>query len=215
MNKDIATIKKVTSYYTFLLIIWGCYRLLFQLPETIESFILKPIVWLVPLIWILKKEGKGISSLGVNSNKLFPTIYLSLILGTIFSFEGLFVNFLKYGSLEFNAIIGEGNFYVLLLSTTMTAIVEELSFRGYMFNRFLDFSKDEWVSNLVTSFAWTVIHLPVAILDWKLSLYSLSIYMFLVFLFSFAACFVFARTKNVLSPILLHLFWQWPIILFR
>lgn len=215
MNKSDDSIKYITSYYVFLFIVWGCYRLLFQLPEPIESFILKPIVWLLPLFLLLKKEGRRFTSLGINSEKFFPTIYLSLILGAIFSFEGLFVNYLKYGSLEFRAFVGESNFFILMFSTLATAISEELAFRGYIFNRLLDFSKNEWSSNLVTSVGWSIIHLPIAILDWQLSLYSLSIYLFLVFLFSFAACFVFARTKNVLAPILLHLFWQWPIILFR
>jgi len=215
MSKSYNGVKRVTSYYVFLLIVWGCYRLLFQLPETVESFVLKPIVWLLPLLWLLKKENKSISSLGINSNKIFSTIYLSLILGVIFSFEGLFVNYLKYGSLEFRAFVGQSSFFVLMFSTLATAISEELAFRGYIFNRLLDISRNEWSANLITSIGWSIIHLPIAVLDWQLSFYSLSIYVFLLFLFSFAACFVFARTKNILAPILLHLFWQWPIILFR
>lgn len=215
MDKSYDSVKHITSYYAFLLVVWGCYRLLFQLPEPIESFILKPLVWLLPLLWLLKKEGRSLKSLGINSERIFPTIYLSLILGAIFSFEGLFVNYLKYGSLEFRAFVGESNFFVLIFSTLATAISEELAFRGYIFNRLLEFSKNEWSSNLITGLGWSIIHLPVAILDWQLSLYSLSIYLLLVFLFSFAASFVFARTRNILAPILLHLFWQWPIILFR
>jgi len=40
-------------------------------------------------------------------------------------------------------------------------------------------------------------------------------YLFLVFVFGLGASFVFSRTGNLASSILLHVFWSWPIILFR
>jgi membrane protease YdiL (CAAX protease family) len=39
--------------------------------------------------------------------------------------------------------------------------------------------------------------------------------MIVIFLFSIGTTFVFLRTKNIIAPILLHVLWQWPIILFR
>jgi len=40
-------------------------------------------------------------------------------------------------------------------------------------------------------------------------------YLFFVFVFGFGSAFVFGRSRNLASSILLHVFWSWPIILFR
>src|SRR3990167_5353394 len=99
-------LKNIISYFTFLLIAWGFYRLLFQLPEEIEELVVKPIVWLLPLFTIVvNKERETLESVGITLKNLFPSIYLSLALGAVFVIEALVVNFSKYGSLQFNANI--------------------------------------------------------------------------------------------------------------
>jgi len=44
---------------------------------------------------------------------------------------------------------------------------------------------------------------------------ALAAYFLLTTLFGIGSAFVFARTRNVFSSILLHVLWEWPIILFR
>ena len=76
--------KYAVGFAVYLLIVWGFYRFLFQLPETIEELIIKPVVWLLPVFYLLKKEEEGISSLGVTLKNLFPAVYYSLGLGAFF-----------------------------------------------------------------------------------------------------------------------------------
>src|SRR5688572_3889862 len=98
-----ALVKNVTVYATYLIIIWAFYRFLFQFPDEIEELVIKPIVWLLPLLHFIKKEGFGISSLGFTFKNLFPAVYFSLGLGAVFVIEGLLTNYLKYGGLHFAA----------------------------------------------------------------------------------------------------------------
>jgi len=214
-QKAILQLKHVVVLYTFLLLVWGFYRLLFQLPEVLEEFLIKPIIWLGPMFYLLRKEKLPWVSIGVTNKNLFPTIYLALILGAIFSVEGVIVNYLKYGSVEFYANLGESPFFLIIAISLVTAVVEELVFRGFIFSRLWQIIKNEWTANLVTAVAWVLIHLPIAILDWDFNPVNLITYALLVFVYSVGASFVFARTKNVFSAILLNFLWQWPIILFR
>ncbi len=211
----IIQLKHVVGLYTFLLLAWGFYRMLFQLPESLEEFIIKPIIWLAPMVYFLKKEKLPLSSIGITQKNFFPTIYLAIILGAIFSVEGIIVNYLKHGSVEFYANIGESPFFLLIAVSLSTAIVEELVFRGFIFSRLWDIVKSEWGANFMTAVGWVLIHLPIAILDWKFNLGNLLIYAALIFAYSVGASFVFARTKNIFSAIILNFLWQWPIILFR
>ena len=214
MRKE-SVVKYLTRYSVYILIVWGFYRVLFKLPDNIEELILKPIIWLTPLFFLLKKEKLGINSLGITLKNLFPAIYLSLGLGAIFAIEAIFLNFLKYKAFNFGANIGEWGLMLSLLISFATAFSEEVSFRGYIFNRLWGVLNNEWLANIITSVVWALVHAPVTIFVWKLSLSAAALYLFLTFLFGLGSVFVFARTKNVFGSVFLHVLWSWPIILFR
>ena len=208
--------KYAVGLAVYLLIIWGFYRFLFKLPEPIEELFIKPVVWLVPVFYLLKKEKESLFSLGITLKNLFPAVYYSLGLGAFFVMEAVVINFVKYGG-KFNlgANIGELPFLTSLGLSFATVFSEELTFRGYIFTRVWKFLKNELTANLVTSVFWAMIHVPITIFVWKLDFSASLLYLLLTTLFGVGSSFVFARTKNILSPILLHVLWQWPIILFR
>lgn len=209
------TLKNAVNLGAFLLVAWGFYRFLFQFPEEVEELFIKPAVWLGATIYFVKKEKASLSSLGITSKNLFPAIYLSLALGALFVIEGLVVNFVKYQSFNFAANIGQKPLFAALGLSFATAISEEITFRGYIFNRVWQALGSEVWANLSTSLLWALIHVPVTIFVWKLSLGAALIYLLLTTIFGIGSAFVFARTKNVASSIFLHVLWEWPIILFR
>ena len=186
--------KYAVGLSAYLLIVWGFYRFLFQFPEPVEELFIKPVIWLLPVFYILKKERKGLDSLGITIKNFFPAIYYALGLGVLFAAEALVINLIKYGY-QFNlgANISNLPFFTALGLSFATAISEEITFRGYIFTRFWKFMGNEIYANILTSLFWAIIHVPITIFS----------------------AFVYARTKNIVSPILLHVLWQWPIILFR
>ena len=216
MTSKTAAFKGSFIFAVYLVVFWGFYRLLFQLPESVEEIVIKPIVWLVPLLFLIKKEGRGISSLGLTFKNLFPSIYYALGLGAFFVMEAVIINIIKYkGNLTLSANIGELPFVSSLGLSFVTAFTEEISFRGYVFDRAWNYLKNELLANIMTSFLWALIHVPVTFFVWKLDIQAAAIYLFLTTLFGIGSAFIYARTKNILAPILLHVLWQWPIILFR
>lgn len=211
----IVVLKHATVLFTFLLLTWGFYRFLFKLPEEIEELLIKPVVWLIPVIYLLKRERAGLSTLGITGKNLFTSIYLAILLGVIFAIEGLLVNILKYKGLEFSSLLGTNAFLAALLLSFATAISEEIAFRGYLFNRLWYALGSEIKANLITSFLWALIQLPISIFWWELDLPGVLAYLALAATFGMGSAFVFARTKNIFASILLHVFWGWPIALFR
>ena len=215
MFKKELAVRHSTILFTYLFVVWGLYRMLFKLPVELEELLIKPLVWLIPLFIFLKKEKLSLSSLGITSKNLFPAIYLSLSLGILFAIEGVLVNLVKYKAIDFSANLGENSFLIALLISFTTAISEEITFRGYIFNRFWYVLGSEWIANLISSFGWALIHIPIAVFWWELSLVGVLGYLVLTMIFGIGSAFVFARTKNVFASIFLHLFWEWPIVLFR
>jgi len=202
-----------------LFIVWGLYRFLFRLPEELEEGILKPLIWLGPLFWLVgAKENRSIfPSLGFNRKNILPSFYWGIGLGAILTLEGLLINYLKYNSFSFISAPYESAeaFFVAFGLSLVTAFCEEVAFRGFMLNRLAETLKEEKVSNLLTSFCFTLIHFPAAFFVYHYPFPQIVIYFFLIFLASLAAGFSFLKNKNVLAPILVHFFWWWPIILFR
>lgn len=208
--------KRAVYLAVYLLIVWGFYRFLFQLPEQIEELFIKPIVWILPVLYLVKVERQTLESIGITTKGLFPAVYYALGLGAFFVMEALIINFVKYGG-QFNLGANIGNLPLLpaLGLSFATAISEELAFRGYIFTRVWKFVKNEIYANLLTSVFWAMIHVPITIFVWKLDFTAAVTYLVLTSIFGMGSAFVFARTKNIVSPILLHVLWQWPIILFR
>jgi len=208
--------KRAVYLAVYLLIVWGFYRFLFQLPEEIEELFIKPVVWILPVLYLVKVERQTLESIGITSKGLFPAVYYALGLGAFFVMEALIINFVKYGG-QFNLGANIGNLPLLpaLGLSFATALSEELAFRGYIFTRVWKFIKNEVYSNLLTSVFWAMIHVPITIFVWKLDFTAAVTYLVLTAIFGVGSAFVFARTKNIVSPILLHVLWQWPIILFR
>ena len=72
------SLKEVISLYAFIFVIWGFYRFLVKLPEEVEELVLKPLIWLGPLAWILKKEigltPQALAAVGWTSKNLFKSI---------------------------------------------------------------------------------------------------------------------------------------------
>jgi membrane protease YdiL (CAAX protease family) len=215
MPKKELAIKHSTILVAYLLIVWGFYRMLIKLPEEVEELIIKPLLWLAPVFYLLKKEKLGLASVGVTFQNLFPAVYFSLALGALFAFEGVIINIVRYKGVDFSANLGQGSFLIALFLSFATAISEEITFRGYLFGRIWHVLGGEWRANLLTSFVWALVHIPVAIFWWELDFSGTATLLFLTTIFGMGSAFVYARTKNILSSILLHVLWSWPIVLFR
>lgn len=215
MPKKEAALKNATLLAAYLLLVWGFYRMLFRLPVEIEELFIKPVVWLAPIVYFLRKEKAGISSIGITLKNLFPALYISLALGVLFALEGLLINLVKYEGIDFSANLGENPFMLALGLSLATAVSEEVAFRGYLFNRVWFALGSEWKANFITSTVWALIHVPIAVFWWELSVAATLGYLLLTTVFGIGSAYVFARTKNVASSVFLHVLWEWPIVLFR
>ncbi len=217
-KKENLSLKHIFALFSFIFVVWSFYRYLPQvLPLWVEELILKPMIWLLPVFLLVKKvEKKSFVSLGLIKTNIFPSIYWGVGLGLVFAFEGLVTNIFKYKGLHLIALEYPSFIFLGLLGISLvTAFSEELVFRGYIFNRLWQIWNKEWLANIVSSLLFVIIHLPIGIFVLGYNPMVMFAYLFFVFIFGFGSAFVFGRTKNLISSVLLHIFWSWPIILFR
>lgn len=215
MPKKEVILKHLTIYSAYLIIVWCFYRFLFKFPDEVEELVIKPIIWLLPVFYIINKEKTKLDSLGITLKNLFLSIYMALGLGAFFVVEAVIVNILKYGKLNFGANLGDLPFMVTLGLSFATSISEEIAYRGYIFGRLWYALKSEFMASAITTILWVGIHIPIAFVVWKLDLSAGLIYLMLTGIFGIGSAFIYGRTKNIWSSIFLHVLWEWPIILFR
>lgn len=217
-HREQLSIKHVFALFCFIFIFWSFYRYFPEiLPQWVEELILKPIIWLLPTFWLVRKiEKEKVASLGLTKKNLFKALYWGIGLGIVFAAEGLVTNIFKYRGLRLPdvdypllSLVG------LLLLSFATAFSEEVVFRGYIFTRLWRLWKNEWLANLISAFLFTLIHLPIGLFVLSYTPLVMLGYLFFVFVYGFGAAFVFARSENLASSILIHVFWSWPIVLFR
>jgi len=217
-HKDRLSTRHVLAIFSFIFVIWALYRYFPEiLPVWVEELILKPIIWLGPTFWIVKEiEKEKLSSLGFTKKNLAKALYWGIGLGIVFAFEGFLTNIFKYQGLNLLSLnYSPLKFLGLLAISFVTAVSEETVCRGYIFTRLRRIWENEWWANLASSFLFTLIYLPVSIFVLGYQPLVMLVYLFFIFIYAFVAAFLFARTKNIVSTIMLHVFWSWPIILFR
>ena len=218
MSTDIIStkIRYPFFYFIYLVVVWTAFRLSgVILPQEVDEFLIKPIVWLLPIYFIVRKNNNWPESLGLTGKNLYPGIYLALILGFIFAGEAVLVNYIKYGDFSFAASIGRRPFVYLMFISLATAVSEEIAFRGFIFSRFWKYFKNEILANLITSLLWVVIRMPALIAVLGFGGLESAGFLLISLFYSIGACFIYARTQNVFASIVLYVLWEAPIILFR
>ena len=98
----------------------------FRFSETLEELYIKPVIWLLPLLYIVPKDKLKFSDLGITLKNLFPSMYLSLALGVGFAFLGLLANFAKYGAKFYLKLLGAGA--IILAAVAIAALIIMLIF---------------------------------------------------------------------------------------
>ncbi len=209
---SVGVIRRTLGVYAVVFIVWGLYRLLLPFPLVVEEFVVKPLVYLPPLILVVRREGfKGksiFSVFGFRSSGLFVSVYLGMSLGfayllvavmgrLVFS-EGAVVRPLTPSSLSL---------FSLTIVSLATAVWEQIVFSGFMLQRFFGVLRDEWMSSGVTAFLFMLLHLPILWLEFSSQSLFIVVQLLVLFLVGFGNSVLMLRTRNVIAPILSHAFW--------
>lgn len=196
---------------------WAIYRYFFRLPEWADEFIFKPLVFVVPVLWYVRKIEKArLESLGLSGKDLFTSIYIGLGFGFVFALEGLAANAIKYGKLTIMPIAAYSQYgmVTLLLLSLATAVSEEILSRGFVFNRLLKASKNLPYASIISTLMFVLLHIPILVLSLKLHGMALVLFFVTDFVLGMANSLLLYNTGSLVAPILVHIFWNMTVALY-
>ena len=217
MKSKVTPTQRALNLWAIILIIWAIYRAKFRLPEWFDEFIAKPLVFIIPVYYYIKK---------IEKKPFFPTIDLKVrfaaadfiiafIIGGIFSFSAILANIFKFKKLIFfqHAISIENVLFMTALALA-TAISEEILSRGFVLKRLYEESKNIYTSSFFASILFFFLHVPILFTNFKLTGDLLLLFLATDLMLSLVNSFVFLQRRSLIVPILIHAFYNLSIILF-
>lgn len=211
---------QVFIVWFIIFILWAIYRANVFLPEWVDEFFFKPLIFVGPVLWVvLFREKKKLSDIGLASHPraFFLDLYIGVVIGIIFALEALFANYIKYGTFSFTtdtAVKFAGGIVPFIIINLATSFSEEVLGRGYLYNRLYKQSKDQFGSALTSSFLFLLLHIPILFTRLHLMGSSLIIYPISILLLGITNCYIYSLRKSLTLPIFLHTFWNMTVALY-
>ena len=217
MRSKVTPTQRALNFWAVILIIWAIYRAKFKFPEWIDELIAKPLVFIFPVYYYIKKIEKKsfFSAIDLKLKISIPDLLISLIIGGIFSFSAIMANILKFKRVIFfqRSLNAEGLLFMIIVALA-TGISEEILSRGFVLKRLYEESKNIYTSSFFASILFFFLHVPILFTNSRLTGDLLLMVLATDMILSLVNSFVFLERRNLLVPILIHAFYNLSIILF-
>ena len=207
----------IFQFWAWQLLFWALYRYFFHLPEWADEFVFKPLVFVLPvLVYVLKKERLSLVTIGVTQKNLKRNFLFGLGMGVIFFLEGIGVNVAAHGSIQLQQLTATAEYSLgfLVLLSLATAISEELLSRGFLFSRLYNQTKRLWYSILLSTAMFVAFHIPILVTSLKFQGPTLMLFVATSVVLAVVNSIIFFQTKSLVTPILIHFFWNMTVALF-
>jgi membrane protease YdiL (CAAX protease family) len=206
----------IFQFWAWQLLFWALYRYFFKFPESTDEFIFKPLVFVIPVLWyVLKKERRSLTSIGLTTHELWKNIFIGLGVSAIFIGEGIMANIYKHGHLVLQPIASVASYsipFIFVLSFA-TAFTEELLSRGFLFSRLYEQTKKIWYAVIVSTLMFMAFHIPILATSLKFQGPTLVLFFWTTLSLGIINSIFYFQTKSLVVPILVHLFWNITVAL--
>lgn len=221
MNRqEISPIQRMLNIWAISLIIWAVYRhqLETTLPIWLDEFVIKPMVFLIPMIHYIQKYEKVpvMKAIGFTRKNVSVDIFLGVFIGAAIFFAGAIANYLQFGVYVSPAStwLNEFSIWYLILIALASAITEEILMRGFVLKRFLEYKKQPIIAVLYSSILFFFLRIPMLLTIEALDGYMILQIMATDLFLSLAVGTLFVLRRNILLPILVHFFYTIGLFLF-
>lgn len=211
------SLSNVYRLWGWVLLIWSLYRYFLKFPEWMDELVFKPLVFVFPVLWFVKKiEKRKFESIGFTGKNFFASLYVGLGFGLVFALEGIAANAIKYGKLQINplTVVDQYGLVILLVLSLATAFSEEILSRGFLFSRIMEKTKNLPYASFLSTILFVLLHVPILVTTLKLQGTALILFFVTDFVLGLANSLLYYNTRSLIAPILVHVFWNMTVALY-
>ncbi len=216
MRQKLSTTQKALNLWAVILIAWSIYRVLFKLPEWFDEFIAKPLVFVLPVYFFVKRVDRKefFGEIGLRPKKVRADLFLALGAGLLFIVTALFSNYIRSGKLALlKESINSSAMIFPALIIMATAVSEEILSRGFILKKLYDESGNIFTASFFGSVLFFFLHIPILFTS-KITGTLLLLYIITDLIISLINSFIFLERKSLILPILIHAFYNLSLVFF-
>lgn len=192
------------AYWLVIFLIWSPVRLFLNLSDVYTEILLKPLLWLSPLFYFWYASIPATVKRELKTSLLrFQPILLTVFLPVIGT--ALYAIFMNLGKLQQSSFSLQTVLGVFGISAA-TAIVEEIVFRGILFN-WLKTQYQEIKALLLTQVLFLCMHIPV-LFQQRSNPSALLIHLLMILVMGLAYTLIYRQTRSLPASILSHTTWN-------
>ena len=210
-KKDVSPTQRMLNTWAIIVIIWSVYRAYVKtdLPLWFDELIAKPFVFILPVAYYISRyETHGFFK-GLDLKRSLPDFIFGFSLGLAVLGLSLFT-FGTNNTISFPSI----TIILYLLGIALaTSISEEILSRGFVLKRLYAESKNIISATFFASFLFFVLHIPILFTNKDIFGVTLLQVMATDLLMSFGISLIYLQRKNLVIPILIHMFYTFALYL--
>ncbi|MCX7881130.1 MAG: CPBP family intramembrane metalloprotease [Patescibacteria group bacterium] len=216
MKEKISPLQKALNLWATILIIWSIYRANFKMPEWFDEFIVKPLIFVLPVFYYVKNIEKQeiFPGLWLKLKNLLSDLLFSLIIGGLFFLSAVSANFIKFKQLSFVNNLSLEKGLLMVLIALATGFSEEVLSRGFVLKRLYEDSKNIFSASFFASILFFFLHVPILFTNLKLTGNLLLFFMATDIVLSLFNSFLFLLRESLFLPIFIHALYNLTLISF-
>lgn len=199
--------------WLLILVIWIVYRKIGGMPEYFEELVLKPLIFIGPLlVWLATKNKFKRKSLGLVMTNHKKILIWGLVLGVFLALENIIIRKFYWHDpvlLKFSLI----PISLALTISLATAFSEEILYRGFLLQRMLKIWQPV-LAIVVNALLFAIGHLGLALSKPDYRSEDLAGYLIFIFVSGIINSLIYERTRSVYASIAAHALWNFSSNLF-
>lgn len=200
-----------------ILFLWTVYRYFFRFPEWTDELIAKPLLFFIPVYFVIKfKEKNQLNTIGLVKKNLIKNILLGIGAGLLLLQVYVLTILFKYGALTIHTERFQGIELVwIIVLPVITGFLEEVVFRGYFLTRYERVFKNVAIAVLLSTFLFILIHLPLYYFVYHYSFIEILVAAGLLMQLSIINSILYVYTKTVAASSATHIIWNFGQTILR
>lgn len=213
---QISHTQRTLNVWAIILILWSLYRTTFktELPVWFDEIFAKPVIFLLPIHYFITRYEKKnlLERLDIFLDRKNDLV-IGFAIGLVFFLCIGLISYLRENQ-GFAVEPTLGMLLYIVIVSMFTGFTEEILARGFVLKRLFEESKNALSAVFIGSILFFITHIPIIFSNPKYYGTSLVVILISDLLFSFFVSFIYLARKNVLVPILIHVFYILTLYLF-
>jgi len=211
MKEKTSFSQKVLNLWGIILIVWAFYRLKFKMPEWFDEFMAKPIIFILPVYYFVKKSEKKsfLPSLNWSFKTVKKDFLIAIFIGLVIFLTIVLANYFRNKEVVFLKYkISYLSFFYIIFVSLITAISEQILSTGFVLKRLYEETKNFYQSAFFNAILFFFLHVPLRFTIPGLMGNQLIFLMMTDVFLSLLNSYFYLTYKSLNLPIFIHAFYN-------